>query len=489
MDFTNYWAFDFNQYDSVWHILINIMFILVFIIFGNAIRRLVPFLRKAHIPSALIGGVLLLCFELILTRGCGIYNVIDKRLMQIITYHALAIGFIASTLKIAKKDQKSSFLDSVKNGAITGGTYMLQAGFGILVSLIFFWCTMSSSNAFFYDAGSLLPLGFGQGPGNALTWDLKYTEWSNEFGFNFDGNGSVGLTIASIGFIVASIVSVIYINVFKHKHQIKDQDITEERNVREFIDYDEIEDSESVDKTSIQVGLVALAYGVAVGIMALFWCIQHWTGIDPKKFDLVTLAFGFNFIWGVIAATLIKLVMKGLKKGKIIKKQYINNYQMDRISGFAFDMMILAGVASIDISDVKNYWLFILIVCVVGAVVTLIYVRLMTKICFKNFQHEAFLTNFGTLTGTASNGMTFLREIDPNFQTPMSNIFIVSQLPAMIFVAPLLFLLGPSAKTLNGCYIMVGVFFGLAALYTTFLILSPKIKFKKKETVEEPIEQ
>ena len=194
------WSFDLTQFDDVWKLLVNLGLALLFLLIGNAIRRVVPFLRKAHIPSALLGGLLLFLFDLLLSAFD--IHVIDKRIMQIITYHALAIGFIAMTLKIAKKDKTISFMDSVKNGAITGGTYMLQAAFGILISLIFFW---ASNNSFFYDAGVLLPLGYGQGPGNALTWDINFSNMDN----SFTGNGSVGLTIASIGCIVASIVGII----------------------------------------------------------------------------------------------------------------------------------------------------------------------------------------------------------------------------------------------------------------------------------------
>ena len=159
---------------------------------------------------------------------------------------------------------------------------------------------------------------------------------------------------------------------------------------------------------------------------------------------------------------------------------------MDRISGFAFDMMIVAGVAAIDIKVIADYAWFIVILCVVGTLITIIYVRMMTKLCFKDYQHEAFLVNFGTLTGTASNGMIFLREVDPNYETPMNNIFIVSQLPAMLFVAPLLLLLNKSAESLTGCYIALGIFGGLFALYTIFLVLSAKgIIFKKKEAPAE----
>lgn len=465
------WSFDLSQYDAVWKLIVNIGLVLIFLLIGNAIRRLVPFLRKAHIPSALLGGLLLFFFDLGL-RAAGI-ELIDKRIMQIITYHALAIGFIAMTLKVAKKNNKTSFFRAVQNGAITGGTYMLQAVFGILVSLVFFWLSMSSTEQFFYDAGVLLPLGYGQGPGNALTWDINFTAMEN----SFTGNGSVGLTIASIGFIVASLVGIIYINVYKRKGKIVKKESTLTRSVEDFEQNNEIEDSESVDKLSIQVALVFLAYAFAFGIMIFFYFLSKWTNVALFN----SVAWGFNFIWGVITANLIKLVMNLLNKHKVVKRRYINNYQMDRISGFAFDLMIIAGVAAIDIDVVAKYALFIVIVCVVGAIVTFIYVHLMSKLCFKDIEQECFLTNFGTLTGTASNGMIFLREIDPNYETPMSNIFIVSQLPAMIFVAPLLLLLNLSAESLTGCYIALGIFAGLFVLYTAFLILCSKGIIGKKK--------
>ena len=470
------WSFDLTQFDSVWKVLLQIALLLGFLLLGNTLRRTIPFLRKAFIPSALIGGLLLfvvnIIFELIVekTGAEGIY-LVDRRTMQIITYHALAIGFIASSLKIVAKDKKAPVFESVQNGAITGGTYMLQAVVGIGVSLIFFWVTKT----FFYDAGILLPLGFGQGPGNALTWDINFTNMDSN---TFDGNGSVGLTIASVGFLVASIVGIIYMNIYRHKGQIVHKDIKMERRVSDFEESDEIEDSESVDKLSIQVAFVAVGFVISFLIMLFFAKLTDWTGVALFN----SVAWGFNFIWGVIAANLIKLVVKFLRKKNVMHRRYINNYQMDRISGFAFDLMIIAGVAAIDVETVGKYIWFIVALCAVGTVVTILYVRMMTKRCFKNFEHEAFLVNFGTLTGTASNGMIFLREVDPNNETPMSNIFIISQLPAMVFVAPLLLLLNMSATTEVKCYIALAIFFVLFALYTSFIILSSKgIIFKKKK--------
>ena len=482
------WSFDLSQFDQVWKAMLQVAILLIFLLIGNTLRRVIPFLRKAFIPSALIGGLLLFIINISYEGIVGLvqgdnakaflqtYSLVDRRIMQIITYHGLAIGFIASSLKIVAKEKKTPIFESVQNGAITGGTYMLQAVFGIGVSLIFFWATRN----FFYDAGVLLPLGFGQGPGNALTWDINFTEMTKDWASNkFDGQGSVGLTIASIGFLVASIVGVIYMNIYRHKGEIVHKDIKLQRSVSDFELNDEIEDSESVDKMSIQVAFVGVGFALSFLVMFFFAKLTDWTGVALFN----SVAWGFNFIWGVLAANLIKLVVKFLRKKNLMHRRYINNYQMDRISGFAFDLMIVAGVAAIDVEAVGPYLPFILVLSAVGTVITIIYVRMMTKMCFKNYQHEAFLVNFGTLTGTASNGMIFLREIDPNNETPMSNIFIISQLPAMIFVAPLLLLLNMSATSEVKCYIVFAIFFVLFALYTTFLILSSKgLIFKKKQT-------
>ena len=460
------WKFDLTQYDDVWKILINVILLLTALLLGNMIRRVIPFLRKAFIPSALIGGLLLFLANIFSTKVFN-FDLIDMRIMQIITYHALAIGFIALSLKIVEKGKDKNGLKVFQNGFVTGATYMLQAVVGLLIGLFFVW----AGNELFYDAGILLPLGFGQGPGNALTWDNNFTA-----DHGFLGQGSVGLTIASLGFVVASIVGVIYINIFKRKGQIKDIERNTQRDVSEFVDEKDIEDSESVDKLSIQIAFVAVSYAIGFLIMFFFAKLTDWTGV--KLFNDV--AWGFNFIWGIISATLIKVVVKFFYKKKVVKRKYINNYQMDRISGFAFDLMIIAGVAAIDIDVVSQYAWFIVALAAAGTIVTVIYVRIMTKLCFKGFEHEAFLVNFGTLTGTASNGVILLREVDPNYDTPASNIFIASQFPAMVAVAPLLLLLNMGAETYTGCLITLGIFAALFVVYTTFLVLSTRIKRKEK---------
>jgi len=194
-----------------------------------------------------------------------------------------------------------------------------------------------------------------------------------------------------------------------------------------------------------------------------------------------SIAWGFNFLWASLFAMLIKVVVKQLRKKNLMHREYINNYQMDRISGFSFDLMIVAGVAAIEINDIKNYIIPVLILSVTGAVITYIYIRLVSKECFKGFEHEMFLMCYGTLTGTASNGMILMKEIDPSLRTPTSSLYILSNFPAMVMIAPLLFLLSFAAGSPKNAVIACIIFFVLWLSYTIYLFRRKILKKKYKD--------
>jgi len=198
-----------------------------------------------------------------------------------------------------------------------------------------------------------------------------------------------------------------------------------------------------------------------------------------------SIAWGFNFLWASLAAMFVKFVVKQLRKHNLMHREYINNYQMDRISGFAFDLMIVAGVAAIEINDIKRYILPIVLLSVLGSIVTYVYIRLVAKECFKGFEHEFFLMSFGTLTGTASNGMILMKEVDPGLKTPTSSLYILSNFPAMVMIAPLLFLLGFSGQSFTNAVIAWCIFFGLWIVYTAFLF---RRKIFKKKYADKPVE-
>ena len=94
--------------------------------------------------------------------------------------------------------------------------------------------------------------------------------------------------------------------------------------------------------------------------------------------------------------------------------------------------------------------------------------------------------SFGTLTGTASNGMILMKETDPELKTPTSSLYILSNFPAMIMIAPLLFLLGFAGKSFQNTIIACCIFFVLWVAYTIYLFRRRifKKRYKDKPVVE-----
>ncbi len=455
---------------EAWRWLLQFCIIAIGLLAGNILRRKVPFLRKSLIPSALLGGALLLCLKAI--PGMR-ENIVDKQAMEIITYHALGLGFVALALKNNKIESKSSTMTVIETGTLTASTYLIQAIVGLGATILMFYL----GNKIFYASGLLLPMGFGQGPGQALNFGTIYTGQAQRQGIDFAG-ADFGLAIAAIGFIVGSIIGVIYLNILRKKGIITVQEM-EERQTNTLEDYqseDEIPDSESIDKLSIQICLVLMVY------FFVFLFVNWIQGMELGDFGTNTLKpmlWGFNFLFGTLFGVIVKWLMNKFRKVKLMSREYANNYLLNRISGFCFDVMIVAGTAAISFSDLRQFILPLTLVCVLGAIATFGYLHAASKHLYPTYKNEGFLSMFGMLTGTASNGMILLREIDPKFETPAANNLVLQTFPAIILGFPIMLILGYAPQSFKASLITFGVVTVLFIIMAGF-IFRKKI-FKKRQ--------
>ena len=188
---------------------------------------------------------------------------------------------------------------------------------------------------------------------------------------------------------------------------------------------------ESVDKLTVQLAFILVSYGIAYGLMAL---------LSKLLPGMTATIFGFNFLLGVLAATLVKTVVKFLQSKKLITRKYTNNFLMTRLSNLFFDIMVVAGVAAIRLDALEQYWGIMVILGVAGLVVSYAYNRFVAKKLFPEYSEEQFLAMYGMLTGTASTGIILLREIDPEFKTPVSDNLVYQNFPAIVFGFPLMLL-------------------------------------------------
>ena len=459
----------FNQ-PIAWNWLVQFCILATALLIGNVLRTKIPFLRKSLIPSALIGGLLLLVFKAI--PGCE--GLINKPVMEIVTYHALGLGFVALALKNNKIESKSTPMKVIETGALTASTYVIQGIVGLIVSILFFYY----GKKLFYAAGLLLPMGYGQGPGQALNFGKIFTSWAAKQGIDFPG-ADFGLSIAATGFIVGSIVGVIYMNILRRRGVLSRQKIVDAQ-MNKLEDYEgkgEIPDAESIDKLSVQICMVLFVY-------FLVFLFTNWIqGMDLGDFGTNTLKpmlWGFNFLIGTLFGILFKWLLGRFKKAKLMSREYINNYMLNRISGFCFDIMIVAGTAAINFTEFGKFVLPFIIIVTLGAAVTFIYVLWISKHLYPDYKYEGFFSMFGMLTGTASNGMILLREIDPKFETPAANNLVLQTLSAIVLGFPVLLLVGYAPQSLKATWITFGILVVFWVALTVFMLRTKIFKQKKK---------
>ena len=416
---------------SVWGFFNIFAILLVSLLVANAMKKMIPALEASLIPTSVLAGILLLVFSMIYDQFTDV-KFFDSKLfgqngyayMEMITYHTLALGFIAGSLKTTGgKLSKKRATEIFNTGVTTVSTYLVQAVVGMGITMI----VALILPGFFQAAGLLLPFGFGQGTGQAMNYGNIY-----ETQFGFAGGKSFGLTVAALGFLSASIGGVIHLNILKKRGYIKSKKSAEGAiSENEIQSLDEIPMQESIDKFTIQVALIVLSYLLAYVLM---WILGN---LIP---GMKAVIYGFNFLLGVLAATLVKTVLNFLRKKGIAKHEYTNNFLLTRASNFFYDIMVVAGIAAIRLDLIDDYWGILLILGVAGLVVTYAYNRVVANVLFKEYKEEQFLAMYGMLTGTASTGVILLREVDGDFKTPVSDNLVYQNFPAIAFGFPIMLL-------------------------------------------------
>ena len=454
----NFWDF------SSWGFFNLITILLGSLLVAQMLKRSIPALEASLIPTSVLGGGILVVISAIYKVATGqemfdtgFFGGNGSAWLELLTYHTLALGFTASALKSSgSKFTKERNTEIFNTGLTTVATYLLQAFVGMVVCIV--------GARFLKDlleaSGLLLALGYGQGPGQAMNYGGIY-----ELDYGFVGGKSFGLTIASFGFISASIGGVIYLNILKRQGKINLDKGTGISN-EQVEGNNEIPMQESIDKFTVQIALIVVSYMLAYGMMYALGCLLP---------GMRATIYGFNFILGVLAGSLVKTVLNACNKRNIIHRNYTNDFLLTRATNFFYDIMVTASIAAIRLSIIEQYLGILVILGVVGMLVTYFYVNFVCKKLFPKYTEQQFLAMYGMLTGTASTGVILLREIDGDFKTPVADNLVYQNFPAMVFGFPILLLatMAPTQPYLT----LIIVFLFMIAIN---ILLFRSLIFKKK---------
>lgn len=449
---------------GLWELVITLGILALALGMALLLRSRFDFVRRSMMPTAVLAGFLLL-----IARETGLIR-LNVEILETMVYHMIAMGFIAMSLRkalrpIGKDGKREGRITGFKSGAIIVGTYLIQGMTGLAISMVL----SRFMPRLFQVSGLLLPMGFGQGPGQANNIGATYES------MGFAGGRSYGLAIAAAGYLCACTLGVWILRNWarkKEKARIPGRSETADgQDISMFQAPNEIPVSDSIDRFSVQMVLVFGAYLATYlltrGLTALITAMSPGLGNT-----LNTLLWGFNFIFGsALAMGISKMLDLGQQKG-IIRHEYRNNYLLSRLSGLFFDLMITAGIASINIQDISGLWVPFALTVLAGAAVTWFFLRWASGHAYPGYRREGLISMYGMLTGTIGSGILLLKEIDPNLDTPAANNLVIGSSYGIVLGAPMLVFVSLAARSTLMCMIT----FGLIVIY--WLMLSMLIRKK-----------
>lgn len=379
----------------------------IFLLIGVILRANLPFFQKFLFPSCLIGGILGLILQ-----STGVIDLVfhlEPADLKTFAFHFFNISFIS--IGLTPRDSGKGTLSPGKEfvhgplwmALIESITLPLQAIIGGLFVLLF----GAIGIKLFPTFGFLAPLGFTEGPGQALSIGKTWQ------GFGFEHAATIGLTFATVGFLFAFFVGVPLVNWGIRKGHTNygpkklSQDILTgivPKTLKKEPAGELTMHSGNIETLAFQAALIGLVYAITYIFLILLGKF-----IPPME---ASMAWGFFFFFGMLFAIFLRVILS-----KIGLDHLINPGIQRRITGLGLDFLIVSMVMAIEL---KIVWDFIIPISTIsltcGILTTVVVIYFGRRIGSYNFERTAAI--FGTVTGTVQSGLLLLRIVDPEFKTP-----------------------------------------------------------------------
>jgi ESS family glutamate:Na+ symporter len=402
-----------------WSTIDDVVYILLFFALAMVLKRFIPGLRKFIIPNSILAGFIGFII------GPNVLNLVQFDIENLgrMIYHLTAIGFIALSLR--KTAMKKRNLQYVNTGMIIVSTYLFQGILGFSM----FWLWNLGQSDVLPIIGFLIPMGYGQGPGQAFSIG---SQWEN---LGLQNGGAVGLLIAAAGFAWATIGGIFILNfILKVKKKETAVQFVEKKVVQ-------VQDYEfsDIDGLTVQLVIIVFVYMIVYGL--LFLLNRFVFDLFPLGKTFGSVLWGFHFAFGAATALLFRRVYEKCHSKGIVHENYLNDFLLHRIAGGVFDFMVAASISAIDIRKISGVLLSIFVICFVIGILTYVFVSWLVRKTMKEKKIENTLALFGNLTGTISTGMALLREVDPGLESGASDNLVFGSGIAIFVGLPMLLVL------------------------------------------------
>lgn len=358
----------------------------------------------ALVPASIVAGSL----GLLVGPSVLGWLPLDASVLETGVYHALGIVFICVALQ-PRSDGPQGEAASMALGISVMVTMQTVVGLAAALAL--------GVHAGF---GLLLPLGFEQGPGQALSLG---TAWEAS---GMPQGGQVGLILAAIGFGWAVLAGVPLVHLGGRLGFGRDA---------------------SLDPPSgpqpIVAGALSRVFAVVAVLYSLTWLIcDALAGLLAGAPDIAAMVWGFHFLVGAILASGCRAALDRLGL-----HHALDGAALTQLSGTTVDVATVAALSAVKIAVLSAWWLPILVVTTAGGLATLALSVVLSRFGFREDRFEHAVLWYGMSTGTLPVGLALLRVIDPDLRSAAPASAVYGSALAILGVAPVVLLLHPLAIT------------------------------------------
>lgn len=446
----------------------------ILLLIGKWIRVFTPFLQNYFVPSSLIAGAvgLLLGPEILGRLGINLFD--DGGLFPSVmidvwnTLPGLLINVIFASLFLGMTFPKIKEIWEIAGPQITfahflsWGQYVVGILLAVLVLVPFF--DMNPA------AGALLEISFVGGHGTAAGLSDTFSA------VGFEEGRDLAIGLATISLIGAVLIGVALLNWAIRKghtevHE-KPEDIDEERKKVLLSDEEQREEtagkqttrSEFIETLTVHFGYIALA--IAIGYLLLQGLIWIEEKFWAEQFEIFTHLPLFPL--AMVGAVLVQLFLNKFVKHNVVDRGVIN-----RIQGFALDMLIASAIATLSLAVIGEYLIPFILMSIVGIGWTLFAFLVVAPRIMPDYWFERAIGDFAQGMGLSAAGLLMIKLADPENDSPAKEGFSYKQLFLDLIVGggivtaasvPLIVAFGPIpmlivTAVIAGGWLLLGLFY------------------------------
>jgi ESS family glutamate:Na+ symporter len=391
-------------------------------------------------PRALVAGA----FGLVLGPPLLDLLPVSRLGLETLVYHGLGLVFAAVALRKPAPKEKTSH-DARIIAASLPGLASIQGlvGVGVVAAMLLLGSEVH------IGFGLLLPLGFNQGPGQALSMGEAWEPLGLEDG------GAIGLIIASLGFAWCAIGGLYFTGLTPRPRDAQG----------------EVKSELSTATRLLMAGTGGwsrlLWASIALGFVYALTYLALWlAGGLMAKPESVAMLYGFHFMIALSLGVGVRPLLARFERPA-------DDSALALMSGSMVDVTTTAALSAISLAVFTRWLGPVLVLTGIGGIVTFLVCRWLQP----KFQHhglEHALLIFGIATGTFLTGMALLRAIDPDYSSTAGRNAVVAAGAEVVFAAPLLLLVLPYAVSsyADSPWISLATTGGLLAIHAALMVLA-----------------